>query len=228
MTKQILIAVVAAALGGLSGCGGGARPAPTHSTAKTTTQMNSNAISVDHAYQGGPLRTILVIGVLNDPELRRRFEDNFVGQLKAKGLGGVTGYSVLPDDEMLTKELIKAQIEETHIDGVLVARVKGVGTVEMETARSNAPETPRALGSKEVSRNDLFGHYAVVLQTAGEPGYSMTGNEVNIELKLFEVSEGTPVWTLSRVTTNPRNASDTIEKLGSIALAEMAKANLIE
>src|ERR1700741_2603563 len=49
-------------------------------------------------YKGPPLKKVMVVGVSNQPALRRTFEDEFVKELKAAGVDAVASYNFIPED----------------------------------------------------------------------------------------------------------------------------------
>ena len=84
-----------------------------------TTELTS--VWKNETYQGGPLRKILIIGVDRKQETKILLENEFVLQLKAKGIDAVPSHTVLPEDTILEKEMITAKISELRIDSVLIS-----------------------------------------------------------------------------------------------------------
>ena len=93
-----------------------------------TTELTS--VWKNEAYQGGPLRKILIIGVDRNQEMKKLLENEFVLQLKAKGIDAVPSHTVLPEDSILEKELITAKISELRIDSVLITTLVDVKETE--------------------------------------------------------------------------------------------------
>jgi hypothetical protein len=78
-------------------------------------------------YQGPEFRKLIVVGITDDLEARKNFENKFVSHLRGRGIGGVTSYSLVPDlaaeeDE----ERIVREIEAQGIDGAITVRVLGL------------------------------------------------------------------------------------------------------
>ena len=74
---------------------------------------------MDEAYTGKKYKKILVIGKADTITGRRLFEGKVAKKLQSRGVEAVRSYTILPDDEMLTKEIILNVVREFNIDGVL-------------------------------------------------------------------------------------------------------------
>jgi hypothetical protein len=73
-------------------------------------------------------RKLLIVGVSNDDATRRTFEDEFVRQLKARGIDAVPSYSQLYQDSKPTQEAVVSAIKSSGADTVLVTQIKGTDT----------------------------------------------------------------------------------------------------
>jgi hypothetical protein len=78
---------------------------------------------MDEAHDGKQYGKILVIGVAEKMTFRNLFEGELVRQLKSRGVEAIHSYIILPDNKMLTRELILSAIEESDIDSVLITSV---------------------------------------------------------------------------------------------------------
>ena len=73
-------------------------------------------------------KRMLIVGVSNVDTTRRMFEDEFVRQLKAKGVDAIPSYSQLTLDRKPTQEDVVAAIRKSGADSVLVTQIKGTET----------------------------------------------------------------------------------------------------
>ena len=87
------------------------------------------AVWKDSAYQGGPMKKVLVIGVFKEQNIKRFFEDEFARQLKPRGVDAVPSYTVFPEEDILDKTTITEKMKELKMDSVLVTRVADVEDV---------------------------------------------------------------------------------------------------
>ena len=69
------------------------------------------------------LQKIVVITMLWNPKNRPRLEDEFVRQLKARGVDAVPGYKVVPEEKPPDKAVVAARLKESGADGLLLARL---------------------------------------------------------------------------------------------------------
>ena len=80
---------------------------------------------MDEAYDGKQYGKILVIGAAEKITFRNLFEGEFVKQLKSRGIEAIPSYVILPDNAMLTREIILSAIEKSDIDCVLITSLAG-------------------------------------------------------------------------------------------------------
>ena len=77
----------------------------------------------DKNYNGKKLKKILIIGMARKQTIRRLFEDEFVGQLKTRGVDAFASYTLIPSTEMLDKATVESKIKHLGVDAVLVTRL---------------------------------------------------------------------------------------------------------
>jgi hypothetical protein len=68
-------------------------------------------------------KRIMVMGVAKQPKDRRTYEDEFVRQLKAKGVMAFSSHSLIPHDKMRDSATIVQTVESMEFDGVIITRV---------------------------------------------------------------------------------------------------------
>jgi len=73
-------------------------------------------------------RRLLIVGVSSNDTTRRIFEDEFVRQLKARGLEAMPSYGQLPGSGKPTQQDVVAAIRSAGADSVLVTQIKGTVT----------------------------------------------------------------------------------------------------
>src|SRR5215813_1852794 len=92
----------------------------------------------DATYKGPPLKKVMVMGVSNQPALRRTFEDEFVKDLKAAGVDAVASYQFIPDDGKAEEARVKEAVKQARADGVLITRLV---RVDVNTQVASPPPT---------------------------------------------------------------------------------------
>jgi hypothetical protein len=151
----------------------------------------------------GKLKNLLVLSLNHSVDSRRIFENGILLQLKNRNIQAEASYNLIPDNEGIDKESIKAAIAGSSIDGVIVLRPVKV-TKEQRHVQAQAQGT----------RYDQF--YAYV----GEyrPTYDSFTTEdtiVHLETNLYEVRGEQLIWTGKTETFNPTDVN--------VLIAEMAK-----
>lgn len=86
----------------------------------------------DSSFQG-PLKNVLVVGVVADPYRRSMIENEFVRQFKARGMEAVASRETLPNERVLNWEIIEPKVREHGADAVLVARFVKKETIDTYT-----------------------------------------------------------------------------------------------
>lgn len=78
---------------------------------------------MNEEYSGRGINKVLVIGVSNQVPTKRMFEDQFISQLKNKGIDAVAGYRVMQSGEELGKVEIREKTEDLNVDTILITKV---------------------------------------------------------------------------------------------------------
>ena len=172
-----------------------------------TTELTS--VWKNEAYQGGPLRKILIIGVDRNQEMKKLLENEFVLQLKAKGIDAVPSHTVLPEDSILEKEMIIAKISELRIDSVLI-------TTLVDVKETEAYESPTFFAPT--------GYYGYYMQCCYNV---MSGYNVEIETKIFDAHYDTVIWSALSATVLKPAPEETIKLYIASIVSELQNGKLL-
>lgn len=164
----------------------------------------------NETYQGGPLRKILIIGVDRNQGMKRLLENEFVLQLKAKGIDAVPSHSVLPEDTILEKEMITAKISELRIDSVLIATLVDVKETE-------AYESPTFFAP-----TGFYGYYMQCCYSV------MSGYNVEIETRIFDAHYDTLIWSALSATVLEPAPGKTIQSYIAAIVSELQNQKLLD
>lgn len=74
----------------------------------------------------GKYKMIIVLAKIEQPDLKKKFEEAVVSELKSKGYEAVASVSVLTDDDLENMETLIDKIEALGIDAVLAFSVRDV------------------------------------------------------------------------------------------------------
>lgn len=78
------------------------------------------------AERGFPFRRIMVIGVTDQPAIRRNFEDRFVLALEAAGAAAIPSYRLFPENGKISEARLKAALNASGPDAVMITRLTHV------------------------------------------------------------------------------------------------------
>jgi hypothetical protein len=175
---------------------------------------------VDPSYRGPPFRSILVLGISQNPGERRTFEDEFSAKLRGAGVNAVPGYTVLPEDGKVEKSVLEAALKKIGADGAIVARVLAV---DRRTAYS--PGYVTVIPSVGYARG-FYGFYgsAMAISTPPTP-YQY--DVVVVETSLWQTHDGTLVWSATTQTTDPGELRKEIAGYADIIIGALRERGLI-
>jgi len=150
--------------------------------AKTTLQ----SVWKDDAYHKTPHK-IVVLSMLWNPKNRPRLEDEFVRQLKARGLDAVPGHEILPEEKPPDKDVVAARLKEAGADTLLLMRLVD------KTASLRYSQAPTAYHAPE-----YYGtwptYYGGGYPMAQEAEYAIA------EVTLYDVETEKLIWTATSET----------------------------
>jgi len=137
----------------------------------------------------GRLKKVFVIGVVRSRGPRGMLEDEFVRQLKARGIDAVGSAAVLPDEPLPARDIIAAKVREYGADSVIAAKfIKKVSAETHSPSRRYAvphnfdAEWDQTIATTEWTDSGLsefaYDYYVAVMQTT-----------------VYSVGTGKPVWS---------------------------------
>ncbi len=159
----------------------------------------------------GPVKKIAVFWILQVSQNRLIAENEFVRQLKERGITAMPLYVVIPPGKFVEREEALAKIRDLGVNAVLTVR-----PTDRVTAQSQIPQTGAAGSS-------LSGYYQYVYQaptiSASEPAY--------MEMNLFDVKSGKRIWSARTVSKIDEVNQAAVSGFIKIAIGRLASAGLI-
>jgi hypothetical protein len=167
----------------------------------------------DANYKGGPLKRIAVIGVGGPVADRRVFEDIFAGQLRAAGVDGVAGYTLMLEETRQSEAEFAAAIDRSGVDGVLVVRLLGVDTrTQVSTAMVSGPM---------VWSTGFYGQTWI-------PATQVSQYQVaRVESSLYETKTRRLIWSATTDTFNPSSVVRETPRFAELIITELRARELI-
>jgi hypothetical protein len=148
----------------------------------------------------GPVKKIAIFCISNYAQTRLLFENEFVHQLKERGVDAMPASVVFRPDKLVKKKEAMSKLNALGVDAVLTLRI-----VRKVTAHTTIPAPDSTAPSK------LSGYYEYVYDTIAkeesEPAY--------LETSVFDIKNEQRIWTARSVTK--------VEVVDQKALSEFAK-----
>jgi hypothetical protein len=173
----------------------------------------------DHQFKGPAFKKIMVVSLVKRPDTRQRIEDEFAGQLNARGVNSVTCYSCIPDIKDVTRDEVVKAVGKTGVQGVLIVELRQAGT-RVESVQSQGP-----------SLGDYMGGFDTYLTTAtpmsDDSPLIKRDEVVTMSTRLFDAGTGKLVWFSNTETVNPVKEEREIATFTKIILDALHKEKFI-
>ena len=175
---------------------------------------------VDKSYQGGPLESIMVIGLSDNVRRRGMFEDALVAGFERRGVRAVASLSVAPDKESLDMDAIKRKVRQLGLKSIIVTRLVG-------TER----ETYYVPGRSYVIPYGYYyrfrGYYRYAYRYAYEPGYWAEYDVFKLETNLYDVATDGLVWSAASESIDPLSLEEVVASLSAQIIDSLSKYGLL-
>jgi hypothetical protein len=178
----------------------------------------------DPAYTGGAMQKIDIVGVGGTVSDRRVFEDIFAQRLRAAGVDGVPGYTVMADDARGAEGPFSSAIEKSGAQGLIVVRVLGVDT-KTQVSTTMVPGGP---GWGPGFGPGYYGPYSGVYGPAWYPVTQVQQYDVaSVEASLYDVKTRRLVWSATTQTLNPQSVAAETPGFADLIIRQLAARGLI-
>ena len=189
----------------------------------------------DPQYQGGPLKKIAVLVVDRNEDRRRFAEDTIVQNLPA-GTQAVPGYLLLgPLDANPDKAKIRDRLVSDGFDGALVARLAGI--IENQTTQPSQTYTVTVTQAPFYSPGGVYDpsypgaafpdYYGYATSQVTSPGYTRESTNVVVEMQLFVLPEGKPIWRGVTDSMNPDSREALVERITEVVGQRLRSEGLL-
>ncbi len=133
----------------------------------------------------GPLKKIAVFWVAAVPQNRLLAENEFVRQLKPRGIAAMPAYVVIPPDKLVERDVALTKMRNLGVDAVLILRLADKLTVQSPILQTG-PAGPSRLSD----------YYQVIYDAPVRDESGLAYLETN----LFDVKSDRRIWTARSVT----------------------------
>jgi hypothetical protein len=166
-----------------------------------------------------PYQKFLVVGIANDITLRRAFENLLSEDLEKAGVTSVKLISYFPQDQLPSKDLVKAVVAECGADGVITTRPVSVrnettyvdGFYQFGYVEGGAEATSPGSDFYMFYSGFVAAPMAQDMQTA------------ILETRLFDAKSGTLVWAATTRTYDSDNRFKLIQDVAKLLTTTLRK-----
>jgi hypothetical protein len=170
----------------------------------------------DTDFAGPPLRRIVVVGSIESTTDGRVFEDAFAERLRAAGVDGVAGHTVIADAARDSEASFAAAVVSSGAQGLLLVRLLGVDT------RTQVSTTMVSSGMGW-GRGPWGSTGRVMVPTHQVRQYDLA----TVETKLFDVQTRQLVWAATTSTFNPRSVGRETPAFADLIIGQLASRGII-
>ena len=155
-------------------------------------------------YSNRGLGKVLVLGVANDETKRFMFETDLASALKSNGVDATAGSTVRALRGQLNKDKVVDALKTMDVDNVIVTRIASYNI-----------DTKFYGGYTEVWTSGvptMYGYWTTHYHETTHPDYISERTTLFLETSVFNVADGSLVWSARTKTKEPEN-NDVIKDL---------------
>ena len=170
------------------------------------------------AYTGPAYKKVMVVAMTKRIEMRQSFEDEFVRQLKSRGVESAACHECIPDPDKVTREELIKVSQGMGIEAYLIVRVLRLGT-EVQSYQGQSP-SPMAANTGRDSMVDLqwFGP---------EPSMGKRSDVATLESRIYDGKTSNLVWRSTVDAVNPFGNEEQVPRFVSLIVKTLGDHNLI-
>jgi hypothetical protein len=168
-------------------------------------------------FSGPPLRKVLVVGVTQQPSVRRVFEDEFAAALRAAGVEAVPSYTIIAEDGRAEQALLEQAVEEQGADGVLVTRL--VRSEQKTQVTPGYYHPAPAMG--------FYGWYSAAWVGYYEPPMVYQYDVVTSETSLYSPPQSRLVWSGTTETFSPRDVKKETQGFAKVIIGALREQGIV-
>ncbi len=180
-----------------------------------------NSAWFDPTFKGPPMTRIDVVAMGTNLSSRRVFEDIFAQQLRAVGVDGVAGWTVIPDEARAAQGMFNEAVARSNAQGLLVVRLLGVDT-RTQVSTTMTPGTSMMWGTGPWGPGwNTFGPAMVPVTQVSQYDLAM------VETTLFDTATQRVVWSANTQTLNPRSVESEAPGFATLIIQQLTARGVI-
>ena len=169
----------------------------------------------------GPFNSVLVIGVPEEPDERKKLENTFASVLKKNGVNTMASLDLMTIDTEVNKENVLSAVRGKNVDSVLLIRLYRVE--EIDILQIDDPGTKR---SQRDFALGLWSDYTKAHDYALDAAQKKQLRVV-LENSVYDLNSAELVWTVQSYSMDPKTADEIISSLSQLITEALKKEKLI-
>ena len=143
-------------------------------------------------FKPGAVKKVFVVGVSQDPSLRRLYEDSFAVEINERGAAAVSSYTMLPDLGKVDKKVVGAMLLHDGCTHVLVTRM-----VKVEDKETYYPPTTVSVGYGGYPGwyGGWYPYMSVSYGYVTTPGYTTVQQVVGLETNVYDLASEKMIYS---------------------------------
>ena len=187
------------------------------STASKTTTPQYDRMP---GYKRVVFKSLFVIGLGENEQKRRLFEDVFSRVLSDDSTYAMPSWKRLPQSRLLSETELKTALGTNEFDAVLITRLVSVDEDgDEEHVEGDTSGVQRA--------RPLEGYYQGSYEVVHEPGYYERTIAYRLETNLYAISDGGLVWAAHSAIVDPASVEKAIDSLARTVSEKLIQEGLI-
>ena len=160
----------------------------------------------------GPYTKLMIIALGVSPGTRAEFENSVADALQAHGVIGVSSTSYFSDPSQMTREAVRAWVEQDGYQGVLVTRL-------VDVSKTQVYQPPQY--------GDFYGYWGYYGTTMVQPGYVIEQTNLVIDTDLFHAPNGEIAYTAESKSFDPSGRAQVIKELTQLLVKDLSRRGLL-
>jgi hypothetical protein len=161
---------------------------------------------------------VVALVMMKDVKTRNGVEDELAYVLRQRGLVGVSAHTLLPPEQTMDKEQVRAHFEQAGVVGAVVLR-----SVDKQTQL-----TEGASYFVVTNYSSFYGYYGWGWSGIYDPGYVTMDNFFTVETLIYDVKNDKLLWAAVTQTKNPKRVDNFLKDLGSAVGDQLRKEGLVQ
>ena len=175
----------------------------------------------DPQWVGEPKQRVLVVG-LEQRKYRVPFEDNFVDELKGRGIDAVASYRYAPDAKFFDSvDEVESVLKETGVDSVITVRAEGLREANNDLWAAAYAASWFFIDDSSVRRD-------VRRTVAGAAAIdNADADSFGIEIEFWDASTFRSMWVGKTDTYDAGSVQQSVNALADVVVAELQSKGML-